>query len=83
MENLILRLGRPRRIRRPAKHALARPRTWCGPGQAPASAQRLTRGSRTTERQTGEEERTAAWLVVGDSSGEAIGANVFTSPMHT
>ena len=83
MENLILWLGRPGRIRRPAKHALAWPRTQRGLGQAPASAQRLTRGSHTTERQTGEEERTAAWLVAGDSSGEAIGANVFTSPVRT
>ena len=83
MENLILRLGRPGRIRRPVKHALARPRTRRGPGQAPASAQRLTRGSHTTERQTWEEERTTAWLIAGDSSGKAIGANVFTSPVHT
>ena len=63
MENLILRLGRPGRIRRTAKHALAWPKTRRGPGQAPASAQQLTHGSRTTERQTGKEERTAAWLV--------------------
>ena len=44
--------------------------------------QRLTTGPRETERQAGEEEKTAAQLVAGGSSGEDIGATVFTSSMR-
>ena len=62
-ENLTLLLGRPESTRRPAKHTPAyasAAQKRRGPGQAPASARQLTSGARTTERQTGEEERTAA-----------------------
>ena len=82
MENLTIycwagpdRLGGPRRTckRNPDS-------AW--PTLAPASASATDPGPRETERQAGEEEKTAAQLVAGGSSGEAIGATVFASPVR-
>jgi len=39
-------------------------------------------GPRKAERQAGEEEKTAAQLVAGGSSGEVIDAMVFASPVR-
>ena len=77
MENLILRLGRPGRIQRPTKHALAWPRSG---SRLSSATDAWVPHDRETDRGG---KRTAAWLVAGDSSGEAIGANVFTSPVRT
>ena len=68
----------------PAAHdtraSAAQPRR--GLGWLPPPHRRLTVGSRTSARETGDEELTAAQLVDGDSSGESSGAMAFTSPVR-
>ena len=59
-ENLITTAGPAQKntVAREARASAAQ--TRCGPGQAPASARRLTSGSHESVRQTGEEEGTTA-----------------------
>ena len=75
-------LGRPGQTRRPTTHAQAQPKHDVAQDSLPPPLQRLTKGPGETERQAGEEEKTAAQLVAGGSSGEAIGATVFASPVR-
>ena len=81
-ENLTLLLGQPESTWRPATHAQAQPSHDVAQDSLPPSLQRLTKGPRETERQAGEEEKTAAQLVASGSSGEAISATVFASPVR-
>ena len=80
-ETLTLLLGRPEQTRRPTTHAQAQPRLDVAQDSLPPLLQRLTMGPHESVSQIGEEEETAAQLVVGGSSGEVIGATVFASPM--
>ena len=52
------------------------------PSRLPPEPQRLARGTHVTERQVGEENRAAAKLIAGDSSGEPDGATVFTTSVR-
>ena len=63
-------------------HAQAQPRLDAAQDSLPPPLQRLTKGPRESVSQTGEEEKTAAQLVASGSSGEAISATVFASPVR-
>ena len=81
MENLTIYCWAGLKEQRPTMRASAAQHT-VRPTSAPAYARRSTSGTRTIERQIGEEKEMAAQLIAGGSSGEVSGATTFALPVR-